>query len=89
MIADVTNVSCAYIQEAIKFIDSLRFGIHCYNEDLLFRLEQDVFMITSGCDVEWCYTCLVEEPDCTRLINCNITLADEVPKALCPEIRFK
>lgn len=77
MTVDVTKVACAYIEEATKFIDGLRYGINCHNENKLFRLEQDLFMSQEDCDVDWCYAWQVDPPECSRDINCVITLTTE------------
>lgn len=87
MIATVTNVACAYIQEAEKFIDSLRYGINCHNDAKLLQLERDYFMIKSPCDtVEWCYNYLAEESDCSIEVNCEITIDINTPTITCPKM---
>lgn len=83
MTVDVTKVACAYIAEATKFIDSLRFGINCHDDNKLFRLELDFFMSQNNCDTEWCYDFLLDPPLCSTTINCELTLVEGTIESLC------
>lgn len=75
MTADVTKaIACYYNAEVIKWIDSLQFGVKCFNEGLLDKLEEDLFLSELNCDIKFCFDYQLEEPLCDTTLDCNITL---------------